>query len=254
VGHWLNLRVVDQISGGRLRPLFRLGEVLSRPSVRLLLLGALAVWVAVLALWPMPVGSGGRLRWSSLWAIGTMGLGGMALEMVLLYAYQSLFGHVYQMVGLVVGTFMLGLSLGGVWAMGAAQRPGASGAAACRRLQVLAAGMVAFAASVPPLIGLVGKTAGGQVWLIAMVGVAGLLTGAQFPLAAAVHLAVTRRTRRSAAAVEAVDHLGGCLGALLTGALLVPVWGTTSCCLGVAALGLSSFVLLTVVRRQAGAA
>ena len=40
----------------------------------------------------------------------------MALEIILLFAYQNIYGHLYYKVGLIVALFMLGLSLGG-WVM-----------------------------------------------------------------------------------------------------------------------------------------
>ena len=57
-----------------------------------------------------------HLKFNGLLAIATTGFAGMALEIILLFAYQNIYGHLYYKVGLIVTLFMLGLSLGG-WAM-----------------------------------------------------------------------------------------------------------------------------------------
>ena len=250
--YWLNLRLVDLVSGRRLDALFAAGSTLARPWAGLALVGVLVLVVVVLAVWPVGARAERGLRRACLWSIATTGLTGMALEIVLLYAYQNLYGYVYRMIGLVVGTFMLGLALGGVWATRRAARVGPDAwHGLCRRLQVLVLLLGVFAAATPWVVHLIDRWGGGQVWLVLMVAAAGLLTGAQFPLAAAVHVRLTGRTGRSAGAIDSADHLGACIGAVLTGALLVPVWGTRPTCLALGVLCLSSVVLLAIVMHRA---
>ena len=54
-----------------------------------------------------------HLKFNGLLAIATTGFAGMALEIILLFAYQNIYGHLYYKVGLIITLFMLGLSLGG---------------------------------------------------------------------------------------------------------------------------------------------
>jgi spermidine synthase len=46
------------------------------------------------------------------WTLFCSGFGGIALEMLLVFAFQSLYGYVYYQVGLLITAFMLGLLLG----------------------------------------------------------------------------------------------------------------------------------------------
>jgi spermidine synthase len=91
-------------------------------------------------------------------------------------------------------------------------------------------------------------------WLVqaatfALVAVAGVLGGLVFPLASVIVLEARPSNSRpsvgqsgagaAAASVDAADNAGACLGALLTGVLLVPILGAAGACavvLGVKAL------------------
>ncbi|GAH74993.1 unnamed protein product, partial [marine sediment metagenome] len=74
--------------------------------------GALVVATAAAALVGLARGRRGLGRTALLWSVGTTGFASMAVEVVLLYTFQTLYGYVYGMVGLVVGVFMFGLVAG----------------------------------------------------------------------------------------------------------------------------------------------
>jgi len=73
-----------------------------------------------------------------------------------------------------------------------------------------------------------------------------VLGGLLFPLAAAVMLEDRCSTGRAAGAVDAADNAGACLGAFVTGILLVPVLGVTGACLAVAGTKALSALLVGV--------
>jgi spermidine synthase len=165
----------------------------------------------------------------------------MALEIVLLYTFQTLYGYVYSMVGLVVGVFMFGLVLGSLamtWQIGQAakdprRRPG------LRTVVALDLALTVFAAGMVLVLALLrNATADWPVEIVtfALVAVSGVLGGLIFPLAAAVRLEEEPSAGRVAGSVGAADYAGACLGALATGTLLVPILGTSGACLAVATL------------------
>jgi predicted membrane-bound spermidine synthase len=53
----------------------------------------------------------------------------------------------------------------------------------------------------------------------------GFGTGAQFPLAARCHFEIRKSVAASAGSLDSADHLGAAFGALVTGVLLIPVFG-----------------------------
>ncbi|MCX5682912.1 MAG: hypothetical protein NT049_04425 [Planctomycetota bacterium] len=103
-----------------------------RPDVLGFLLGLRLEWVllAAVAATALAAGAGlvrgraGLVRAAVAWSVGTTGFATMAIEVVLLYTFQSLYGYVYGQVGLVIGVFMFGLVIGS-WAMN--RRLGADG-------------------------------------------------------------------------------------------------------------------------------
>ena len=66
-------------------------------------------------------------------------------------------------------------------------------------------------------------------WCVSiMVALTGVLGGAAFALAAGLQLQITGRAGPAAGTIVGADHAGACLGALLSGILPVPVFGTAA--------------------------
>jgi spermidine synthase len=177
----------------------------------------------------------------------------MAVEIVLLYTFQTLYGYVYSMVGLVIGVFMFGLVIGSL-AMNRRLRRTAGDPQRQPGLRtVLALDLVitVFAAALVLVLALLrGSLAGWpvQVTTFALVAAAGVLGGLIFPLAAAVWIEDRASTGRAASAVGAADNAGACAGALVTGLALVPVLGISGTCLVIAALKAMSALLVGAAR------
>jgi len=168
----------------------------------------------------------GRGAYGVLAVAFATGLFGMAAEIILIYAFQSVYGYAYAEVGALVAAFMVGLAVGaragGRWA----RRRGAVAA--------VVATMAAYCLVLPAVLGLL---AGGALWLtyaafFALVFAAGFLDGATFP--ALVGSMRRLGFERPGAWVYASDLAGAGVGALATGALLVPVLGNSAALLLVA--------------------
>ena len=82
-----------------------------------------------------------------------------------------------------------------------------------------------------------------------MVVLTGLLGGGAFPLAAHLQHQLTRRTAAAAGIVDSADHGGACLGALLCGILLVPIFGTTAAAFLLAGTKAASAAAMAVLGR-----
>ena len=202
----------------------------------------------------------GMRRTALLWSVGTTGFASMALEIVLLHTFQTLYGYVYSMVGLVIGVFMFGLVIGS-WLMNRRLR-GASGdpsrAPGLRTVVALDLALTVFAAGLVLGLAMLRRSAADwpvQVATFALVGVAGVLGGLVFPLAASVALKERGATTgRAAGAIDAADHVGACVGALATGTLLVPILGVSGACMAVVAIKALSAVQTGVAAAMRGPA
>ena len=170
------------------------------------------------------------------------GFAASGLEVVLLLAFQVLYGSLYRQVGVVVTVFMAGLAAGAWWAQ---RHPPA--ARAGRLLVRLALAIAGLAAVLPlmlralgPLDAAAGTALAGQgVILLLTVGLAALV-GAQFPLAGRIGAA---DPATAAATLYGADLAGAALGALLVSALLIPLLGVTAVCLLTAGLNAAAAAL-----------
>jgi spermidine synthase len=211
-------------------------------------------------------------------SIGTTGFATMALSMIWLFAFQNLYGYVYQRIGWIIALFMAGLVIG-CWAMERASRRlrlsyealPAGRASACgdpavavrlwRRLIVVDVLIALLAVAVPVLLPALGAWQDSRPafvlveWAIsAMVALTGVLCGAAFALAGGLQFIMTGRAGATAGSIVGADHAGACLGALFTGVLLVPVFGTPAAAYLLVGIKLGSALLLWLVYRAARAA
>ncbi len=171
-------------------------------------------------------------------AIFTTGLAASALEVVLLVAFQVLYGCVYHRVGLIITMFMLGLGIGS-FTMNRILRSRTR-----RDLAWLEFGVAVYAACLP--LGLIGlarfanlgaAAAASQVAIPLLALVLAVLVGLEFPLAGKADF---RTVSSTAAGLYTADYLGAALGALLVSTLLIPVMGVVAVCLLAAVLNVAS--------------
>jgi spermidine synthase len=177
--------------------------------------------------------------------IGATGFSGMAADLIVIFAFQTLYGYVFHWVGLLITAFMAGLSLGGFLMTRRLARNGGT----VRTLRALEAALVVYWVLLPLLLaGLYTRLA--HPWMPATIqgllfllnALAGLLVGAQFPLANRLWLADEASQQGSPGALYASDLAGAFLGSILVSVLLIPVLGIVETCLLVAAVKLASLL------------
>ena len=195
----------------------------------------------------------GRSRFNALVAIAVAGFAGMALEIVMIFAFQNLYGYVYEKIGLIVALFMVGLAAGGALANQAIRRAGFD---AERWLAVVLLVFAGFSALLPLFLSTLGQAALPLVLVeVAFFGLlllAGVLTGLTFPPGNHLYLAAGGELGVAAGKTVSADHLGAMGGALLTGLVLVPVLGIWASCGLVALVNLAALLLLLHQRWLSG--
>lgn len=190
-------------------------------------------------------------------SVATTGFATMALSIIWLFAFQNLYGYVYQRIGWIIAIFMAGLVLGCFHADRRSKRfndPARLSAFLWQGLIVVDVLLACLAVTAPvwlPALGRMQATPGALVLvecsLSLLVLLTGVLGGAAFPLAGGLQMGVTSRPGQTAGLVVGADHAGACLGALLTGLLLVPVLGTPTAAFLLAGMKLASAMILFVV-------
>jgi len=193
-------------------------------------------------------------------SVTTTGFATMALSLVWLFAFQNLYGYVYQRVGWIVALFMGGLVVGCLLG-GSGPRVGADvlrEKRVWRRLVLVDVLLAVLAASGPVVLPALAVLQAHPRALVLVEGcisllvvVTGVLGGATFALAGRLQLRFSGRPGAAAGAVVSADHIGACLGALLCGVILVPVFGTVATAVLLAGIKLATAGLLTALRPPA---
>jgi spermidine synthase len=204
---------------------------------------AVSVFAALLAL---ALTREQRARASAAGSIAATGFTLMALQIILLLAFQSIYGYVYHQLAILIGLSMAGIALGSWLGM---RRAGIGGRSAHR---ALCSTQLLLALSCPVLMLLISLLAGisgtATTWLAAqcvfpaLAALTGALGGYQFPLATKIYLADSTRTQRLGT-LYAIDLLGGCAGALVLSGYLIPVFGFWKTASLVAAVSLGPVLL-----------
>jgi len=183
-------------------------------------------------------------------AVVVTGAMGMVLELVLLLAFQAFFGYVYHQVGVIIGAFMIGLSVGAMaasrWLESAAPGAASRALAAAQLLMGLMALALPWVLRYVPSVGPESVVSGWVCHLAfpLLTAVVGLAVGIQFPLATNAVEGGSVAGGCLAATLYAADLVGASLGATFAGTLLVPVLGVQDTCLCAAiACGLMAALL-----------
>ncbi len=165
----------------------------------------------------------------------TAGWLGMALSVVLLFAFQAAFGSLYLHIGLLSALFMLGAFAGstaGDRVLARREQEPALLAPAALLLHLLLLGVVAWTAR-----------RGNMAAFVACFAGAGVFTGFYFPLASFRMRQHGVSEAAAGARLEALDHVGAAGGALVTGLVLLPLFGAATT-LGLLALLLAANIVL----------
>jgi spermidine synthase len=211
---------------------------------------------------------GGRSRRAIIpIAIATTGFTGMTADLIIVFAFQTLYGYVYHWIGLLITAFMAGLSLGGLlMTRRLAAPPILSPALALSRVEgcrgdrggerstllKLELAIVLYWALLPiALSTLYSRITHPLVFtsiqgiLLFLNALAGFLVGSQFPLANRMWLKGREDSRGTAGVLYACDLVGAFLGSIVVSVVLIPVLGILETCLLAAALKLGSLLLVS---------
>lgn len=184
-------------------------------------------------------------------AVAVTGFSEIIFQVTVILMFQSLYGTAYEFIALMIAAFMMGLVLGAAQAN--------YWVSCCSKHEVLRiflkvqGGIVVYPLVLPVLFvmfrdaGVIQPLEGIKMMLFACLPlVAGLLGGMQYPLAARLRQS-SSVNRGAAGRLYALDALGAAAGALVTGLILIPLYGITAVCLLSAALnGLIYFFCLMV--------
>jgi spermidine synthase len=175
-----------------------------------------------------------------------MGLGAMALEVLILILCQIHLGLLYRQMGLLIAAFMAGMGLGSAWGvrLAAQGRATAGKLAACQGglaflalLLALVLPVLAASGYLPPDLLLQG------LYLVILFS-AGFAGGGVFALASSLWQQHLPATPGRDGLFYAVDLLGATLGSLGLSLVVLPVWGVAPALWGLVGLQVWAVILV----------
>ena len=169
-----------------------------------------------------------RARAAAVWCIAASGFTLMTLQLLVMLAFQSVFGYVYRELALLIGMLMAGIAGGSLLGIRHMRRDlgwDMRRAAVNQFLVATSAPLLLF------IVFLLQQAPHATTSLYAVQAafpliafLCGLPGGYQFPLATAIYLE-DRSEAASLATLYALDLVGGCAAALLLAGFLIPIFG-----------------------------
>lgn len=177
-------------------------------------------------------------------AVGASGFAGMGLEIILLFAFQSFYGNVYQQIGIIFSAFLIGTALGALAAMKIRVAPRPFMVKLDVLLAVIALALPFMLVFIQHYVGTLESLC---AWVIfpALVLSIGFVVGGQFQTAARIMAGSIAET---AANLYTLDFLGSALGALVVGAFIVPLLGMKTTCFLVGILKIATATQLAFAK------
>ena len=166
-----------------------------------------------------------RARAAAAGCVAATGFTLITLQVILLLAFQSIYGYVYHQLAILIGLGMAGIGVGswlGIRRTRLGGLPPYCNLASTQLLLALSAPALILAISLLAKIsGAASMWMAAQLVFPALAALCGVLGGYQFPIAAEIYL----QGRSKLGTLYAIDLLGGCAGALLLSTWLIPVYG-----------------------------
>ncbi len=186
-------------------------------------------------------------------AIITTGFAGMTFHLMLIFAFQAIYGYVFSWIGLLVASFMAGAALGAVVITMVLEQLKNS----FRFFAKIELAIISLSVGCPVIVfGAYSYLGNPDLFFVfkllffVLSFISGLLIGSQFPLANKLYLGSEKSLSHTAGLLYACDLVGGWLGGIIGAVVLLPVLGLLGTGIVVALLKLTSFIIMTTQRNQ----
>jgi spermidine synthase len=165
----------------------------------------------------------------------------MLFDLVLIFAFQTLYGYVFYWIGIIVSALMVGIAIGCLIVTSLLKHIKKhfslfSGIEIC---------IIVFSIVLPLIFLNTAFCLSRPILFLLLSFVSGLLIGLEFPLANKIYLSIKGKPELSSTAglLYGTDLVGGWLGGVLGGIVLLPVLGLLETCAVVFMFKLSTFII-----------
>ncbi len=189
------------------------------------------------------------LKFPILVSIGATGMSQICFQVIILLAFQFIYGYMYHQIGFILASFMIGLALGSFLIINIMEKIEdekavyiKSQAWLCIYPLILALMLVAIS-KINQLKPGMGNML--QIAFVIMPVIAGFIGGFQFPLANKIWLKDSKDVAKTTGLLYGVDLLGSCIGGIAIGAILIPILGIIQTCVLLSVINIFIFILIS---------
>ena len=226
--------------------IFRHSEKINLPLMAVIFLGMVLIFLAFNSRMRQPIKPALSL------CIVSTGFAGMLFDLILIFAFQVLFGYIFYWLGLLVTAFMAGVMAGGLW-MTARMKKVDNVLPLLIRLELA---LIVFALLLPffflragPLLAWPWFDIMLRILFLLLSFLSGMLVGAEFPLANREYLRLAPDIGGTAGMLYSADLWGGWIGGIFGGVLLLPVLGLVQTTLVIVMFKIVALVVLLFAAR-----
>jgi spermidine synthase len=184
---------------------------------------------------------------SIMLAILVAGFSQMAFQIVIILAFQFIYGYLFYSLGFLLTAFMAGLALGAL-----SITKLTSSIKNEIKIFIYTQGAIFIYCLILPLFlkglslsrGAIMHFFGANILFPLASLTCGFIAGVQFPLANSIYLKGGNEIAKTAGLLYGIDLLGACLGAFLVSIFLIPILGIVKTCCLLGMLNLSIFFIL----------
>jgi spermidine synthase len=253
VAYYFDVALWSARFSGAYRKLFRAATHVSFGGLAggILALAALAL----VAVWRSPPDA--RRQTSAGLSVAAMGFTLIGLEMLILLAFQAIYGYVYHQLAIVIAGVMVGMALGSWWALRRTRSSVEMRSLAVLQAVAALSPLVLYLLfrSLAPIQNPGGLFLASQIVFPVLALCCGLLGGLQFPLASRIFFG-SQHKNNGPGTLYAMDLAGACVAAVLFSVYLIPVFGLFKTAMLTAMVNLAPAVLasLSVSESESGRA
>ncbi len=179
-------------------------------------------------------------------SVATTGFAGMLFDLLIIYAFQAIYGYVFSWIGILVAVFMAGAASGSLWIslrLYHIQRN--IRAFMLTECAVLACVLILATASAGfPILVRTGMDSLITSIFLILSFISGCTVGLQFPLANKIYLGTSERIGSTAGVLYGADLLGGWAAGIAGAALLMPLYGIWGIIMVIGVIKIGSLLIL----------
>ena len=189
------------------------------------------------------------LKFPVLISSGATGMSQICFQVIIILAFQFIYGYMYYQLGLILTSFMIGLTLGSFLITSFMEKIEDEKSLYIKTQAwmsiyplILAITLVAVAK-----INRASPTAGNmlQIAFLIMPVLGGFIGGFQFPLANKIWLKDSKDVGKTTGLLYGIDLIGSCIGGLAIGIIFIPLLGIIQTCVLLSVINIFIFILIS---------